>query len=85
MKVNESNYDILKRVEDITNTDYEIKWFDAENIDGYIESDSLISMIEDLIGKVENLEEEIEDIKSDRDSNYRPVSVAEQIDYNESW
>lgn len=85
MKVNESNYDILKRVEDITNTDYEIKWFDAENIDGYIESESLISMIEDLIGKVENLEEEIEDIKSDRDSNYRPVSVAEQIDYNESW
>lgn len=83
MKVDETNFDILKRVSEITCTDYEIKWFDAKNVDGYIEENSLISMLEDLISEINRLEENIEDIKKDIEDNYRPISAAEQIGYNE--
>lgn len=85
MKVNESNYGVLKKVSDTTLVDYEIKWFDAENIDGYIESESLISMLEDLLGELEKEKEKYEDLKNDLESNYRPISIAEQVEYDERW
>lgn len=79
MKVDESNYEILKKVSEITLTDYEIKWFNAENIDGYIESDNLFYMIEDLLYELNHLEEEFEDLKQDIQDNYKPIPVAEQV------
>lgn len=79
MIVNESNFDILEKASKITLTDYEIKWFDAENINGYIETDNLISIIEDLIYEIDRLEEKIEDIKQDIRDNYRPIPYAEQV------
>ena len=79
MKVDESNYDILQRASEITSTNYEIKWFDAENIDGHIDAIELVSIIEDLICEVDRLEEEIEDMKQDIQDNYKPIPVAEQV------
>lgn len=77
MKVDESNYETLDKVSKITLTDYEIRWFDAENIDGYIDANNLFSMIEDLLSEIDKLEEENEDIKNDIESNYRPLTNAE--------
>lgn len=80
MKINENVFDIINKVHEITLTDYEIKWFDAENINGYIESDVLLNIIQDLICEIEHKEEEIEDIKQDIESNYRPLTIAEQVE-----
>lgn len=79
MRVDESNYEILEKASKITVTDYDIKWFDAENIDGYIDNDSIISMIEDLICEVGRLEERIDDLEQDIEDNYKPIPIAEQL------
>ena len=59
MKVNEDNYETIKTAEEITGTN-NIRWFDAENIDGYIETENLLGLIEDLIVEYHRLEEELE-------------------------
>lgn len=82
MKVGEDNYEIFEKVSKMTMTNYEINWWDAENIKGYIDPDTMLYMIEDLICEVERLEERIEDIIQDRDDNYKPIPYEEQIDYN---
>ena len=76
MKVNESNYDIFERVRKITLTNYEIKWFNAEEIDGYIDPEGMLAMIEDLVCEVDRLKEEAEDREQDIQDNYihRPMS-----------
>lgn len=79
MRVDESNYETLEKASKITVTDYDIKWFDAENIDGYIDNDSIISMIEDLICEVGRLEERIDDLEQDIEDNYKPIPIAEQL------
>lgn len=90
MKVDESNYEILSKASDITCTDYEIKWFDAENIKGYIEVDSLLSMIEDLICEIHYQKEKYEDLEQDIKDNYKWVGSGEPdwhdiSDYKPSW
>lgn len=42
--------------------------------------DELMSDYEDLIGEVEHLEEEIKDIKQDRDDNFERVSISSQVE-----
>ena len=90
MKVDESNFDILKKASDITYTDYDIKWFDAENIKGYIDTDCLLSMIEDLICEVEYQKERYEDLERDLKENYKWVGSGEPDwhdiqDHKPSW
>ena len=90
MKVDESNYEILSKASDITFTDYEIKWFDAENINGYIETDCLLSMIEDLILEVEHQKELYEDLQQEIKDNYKYVGSDEPDwhdiqDHKPSW
>lgn len=75
MRVTPDNYETLKKVSDITLVDYDIKWFDAENIDGYIDSESLLSMIEDLIVEYNHKKEEIEDLHQDIEDNYEPKRI----------
>ena len=79
MKVDESNYETLEKASKMTGTDYEIKWFDAENIDGYIDGETMLCMIEDLIYEIDRLQEEIEDIEQDIKDNYRHIPEAEQV------
>lgn len=84
MKVTGDNYDILKKASDITLVDYDIKWFDAENSDGYIDSDGLLSMIEDLILEYNHKEEELEDLKQDLEDNYVPRRIDPYEEYGVS-
>lgn len=79
MKVDESNFETLDKVSKITGGEYEIKWFDAENLDGYIDEYTMLYMIEDLIYEIDRLQEEIEDMEQDIHDNYRPIPMAEQV------
>lgn len=79
MIVNEYNYDILNKVSKITLTDYEIKWFNAENIEGYIDPEGLFCMIEDLLCEIEYLQEKYEDLEADLRDNYRAIPYNEQV------
>jgi cell division septum initiation protein DivIVA len=74
MRIDKNNYDVFEKASKITMTRTGIRWFDKENIDGYIDQEDVISTIEDLICEVERLEEKIEDIIADRNDNYKPIS-----------
>lgn len=80
MIVNEDNYDMLQKVSKKTMTDYGIRWFNAENIEGYIEPDAMYSMIEDLFCEIEHLEEKAEDRERDIQDNYRRITPSEMYD-----
>ena len=75
MRITPDNYEILEKASDITLVDYGIKWFDAENYEGYIDSEGLLSMIEDLIVEYHRKEEEIEELKQDIEDNYEPKKI----------
>ena len=63
MRIDEDNFEILKKVSEITGNDYQLYWKDAENIDGYIDSYALFNMVNDLICEIDYLEEKIEDLE----------------------
>lgn len=48
------------------------------NVDDIEEKDELISIIEDLIGEVNHLQEEYDDLERDLEDNYRPIPLSEQ-------
>lgn len=83
MIIDKKEYEVLKRVSEITSTDYNIKWFDKENIEGYIDSYSLFSMVEDMLGEVEKLSEDILDLERDIEDNYRPIPLSEQYEISD--
>ena len=68
-------YDLkmLRDIERLTNTDFKI---DDEN---RIETEKLLSVIEELYYSFKHLFEEIEDIKQDRDENYKPIPYKDQV------
>lgn len=63
MKIDESNYDVIRKAEDYTSTDYGIIWKDAENIDGVIPVENLLNIVEDLMCEIGCLNEKIEDLE----------------------
>jgi len=65
MIINKERYKIIKQVEDKLCILYtnEIYWRDKEEYNGYIEADTLLSIIEDLMGIIEEKEDIIEELK----------------------
>lgn len=61
--------ELEKKIYEITNTDYSDQLQDFEIID----------LIEELVNKIDKLEQEKKDIEQDRDDNYKPLS------YKELW
>lgn len=53
----------INEIQELTMTDYDAKL-------GYIHSDNLVSMIDDLLYEIHNLQEKIEDMQNDIDNNY---------------
>lgn len=62
-KLSSSEYNALKKVEDITCSDYEI-------VGNFIPVDMLIGVIEDLLVEIDRLEEEKKDREQDIENNY---------------
>lgn len=50
-----------------------------------ISIEEIMNTFEELKYDYDDLEEQFEDFKQDVEDNYRPVSIREQIDYNERW
>lgn len=61
---------LYERVSSLTMTDYGKRGNE-------VSIDSLISMIEDLLGEYGRLEEELEDTINDMESNYKPIPVGD--------
>lgn len=78
VELTENEDKMMQRVSEITNTDYDIKY-------NYVSVDSLLVAIEDLLTEYEYLKEQHEDLERDVRDNYEPISVREQINYNENW
>ena len=81
MKIDENKYYILKNAIDITLVNYDIKWFDAENIDGYIDSEELLSIIQDLVVEYHKKEEELEELKEHCKEHHQE----KKIDYYDEY
>lgn len=77
MRIDESNFDVFYRVQNMCGYNYDIRWTDSHNLKGYIDPDVMLSMIEDLICEVDRRDETIEDIKQDRNDNYRRITPRE--------
>lgn len=45
--------------------------------------EDVLTELEEVIDELENLRDEFEDYKKDVEDNYKPISYAEQIGYNE--
>ena len=69
--------DLFERVEEITNTTY--KKVDNKEPEEPVYALEIESMIENLIAKIDNLEEQIEDREKDIAENYRRIPINEQV------
>lgn len=68
--------------------EYQRRYIERKKKEGNLPSSHyrvLKDRIEELEEELESLKEEYENFKRDVEDNYRRVSVAEQIDYNEDW
>lgn len=68
----EIDEDLKTKIEKITGIDYDFKG-------NYLPSESIISIIEDLISEIDKLEEKYSDLEQDLEDNYRPIPVSEQV------
>jgi len=73
-KLDKKDLENLKKVREITRTDYKI------DMNGYISCEDMACIIDELTGTIEHLQEEIKDIEQDRDDNYRPIPVKDQVE-----
>lgn len=64
MRVDESNFATLQTAYDITGSTNMIYWRDAENIDGYINDDDVMNLMEDLINEYLYVKEELRDLEN---------------------
>lgn len=72
--------DVYKKIEELTKTDYNGQ-YSKDSDDEYVLvfSDEIEGMLENLLSLIDNLQEEIKDIEEDRDENYKPIPVSEQV------
>ena len=75
-KLNDDELEKMFKASEITLTDYEL-------IGNFAPVERLINVIEDLLIELDKAEEKIKEIERDRDENYKPISYAEQVGYNE--
>ena len=74
--LNNDELKTMKEVENIIHTDYEIE-------DNFIKTDYLVNAIDELLREIYRLNREYKDLKQEIQDNYKPISIQEQIDYNE--
>ena len=67
-KLNETEYQRIQKISDLTNTDYELNG-------NFIPVENLLSVIEDLVYELNNLEEKYKDLEEDLEENYKPIPI----------
>ena len=76
IKLEDYDVRLLDRVSNKLSLKIDVKEIDDEF---YIKNDDLLSVIDELYDRVGDLEEQIEDIEQDRDDNYKPIPIEQQI------
>lgn len=66
----------MKEIQEITQTDYEL-------LGEFLPVDSVDNIIDDLLCEIHHLQEKIQDMEQNIEDNFRPISLKEQINYNE--
>lgn len=69
------NKELANKIKSKTLNEYGIKIEDKV----YLEQNDVLSIIEDLLVEIGNLEEKYEDLERDMQDNYRHIPVEEQI------
>ena len=82
MKITEETYDVFFKAENILGTSY-MNCYDDDNMKAYIDTDEIVTLIEDLLSEIDRLNEKIEDMEEDIRDNYRPISLSEQYDVSD--
>ena len=77
-KLNANEFEAIKRIEKITNCDYEL-------LGDFIPTECLIESARDMLVCCEKLQEEFDDYKQFVADNFKQKSDAELIGYNENW
>lgn len=87
MRVNEDNYAVLRRAEDLLKTDFSINITNDDECKGYIDDDNLVEMIDELCTEVDMLREQLEDQEQHYESLiedcYKPISPYEYYGVSE--
>lgn len=87
MRVDEDNYGVLRRAEDILGTDYGLNITNDDECKGFIDSDNLTQMIDDLCMELDRLKESLDDLKEYYENQikdyYKPVLPYEFYGINE--
>jgi hypothetical protein len=69
-KLENDELEKINKASKITCTDYEL-------LGNFIPTESMLSVIEDLLIEIDKLEEKLKDIEQDRDDNYKPYTKEE--------
>lgn len=69
------NKELANKIKSKTLNEYGIKIEDKV----YLEQNDVLSIIEDLLVEIGNLEEKYEDLERDMQDNYKHISIEEQI------
>ena len=69
------NKELANKIKSKTLNEYGIKIDDKV----YLEQNDVLSIIEDLLVEIDNLEEKYEDLERDMQDNYKHIPVEEQI------
>lgn len=69
------NKELANKIKSKTLNEYGIKIDDKV----YLEQNDVLSIIEDLLVEIGNLEEKYEDLERDMQDNYKHISIEEQI------
>jgi len=72
IKLQKSDIELLRKVEELTLTDYEIK-------DDYINSDNLINALTELMSEYTHLKDEFRRLEQEIQDNYKAITKEEQI------
>ena len=82
--------ELYEKVSKLTGTQYEVDYLkepcteDGESFVIVYDNYQLESMLRDLICEIDRLEERIEDLKEDRDTNWKRIDIASQVRISDS-
>ena len=81
MRVDEDNCSVLRRAEDMLGTDYEINITNDDECKGFIDTDNIVELIDDLCSELDRLKEELEEQREYYENQikdfYKPISPYE--------
>lgn len=80
MKVDEKVNYILEEAYKLTGTDYNVYWRDHDEIDGFVEPEDVMKLLEDLVEQYKVLEEMHEDLKKDVEEHYQRIYEEDYVD-----